>query len=304
MSLPLPVNLPINLPKPFRNTISLATRHEDTPEGVYEIGIDECGRGPMFGRLYAAAVVLPNDNSDNFAHHLMRDSKKITSRARRAEIAQYIRNACVSYSIQYVEHDTIDRVNVLQANMQAMHACVRDIIGNANERLGGQGPTVPTTNNGERLQRSLLFRSVYGTEVAKASYPHERPGGAPGCFATGDLSKEYGGSKYTLLVDGNYFKPCSVVVEEELVYVPYTTIEGGDNRYSAIAAASILAKDAHDTWIETMCDQYPALEERYGMRSHVGYGTRRHLDGIAAHGITQWHRRTFGLCKTAPLNPI
>jgi len=140
--------------------------------------------------------------------------------------------------------------------------------------------------------------------------------------------------KYTLLVDGNYFKPCWVVVEEELdaksddrrsfdfgrnggepflrkkeahpslVYVPYTTIEGGDNRYSAIAAASILAKDAHDTWIDAMCDQHPALEERYGMRSHVGYGTRRHLDGIATHGITQWHRRTFGLCKTAPLNPI
>ena len=244
--------LSVNLPKPFRNTISLATRHEDTPEGVYEIGIDECGRGPMFGRLYAAAVILPihstgGDNSDSFAHHLMRDSKKITSRARRAEIAQYIRDACVAYSIQYVEHDTIDRVNVLQANMQAMHACVRDVIGKSTEL----------------------------------------------------------GSKYTLLVDGNYFKPCSVVVgEEELVYVPYTTIEGGDNRYSAIAAASILAKDAHDTWIETMCDQHPALEERYGMRSHVGYGTRRHLEGIATHGITQWHRRTFGLCKTAPLNPI
>lgn len=242
----------MSLPKPFRNTISLATRHEDTPEDVYEIGIDECGRGPMFGRLYAAAVVLPYDSesdkseSDSFAHHLMRDSKKIASRARRAEIAQYIRDACVSYSIQYVEHETIDRVNVLQANMQAMHACVRDVIGRPN--------------------RSCV--------------------------------------DYTLLVDGNYFKPCSVVVGEELVYVPYTTIEGGDNRYSAIAAASILAKDAHDTWIETMCDQYPALEERYGMRSHVGYGTRRHLDGIAEHGITQWHRRTFGLCKTAPLNPI
>ena len=56
------VNLPVPLPKPFRNTITLATRHEDTPEGVYEIALDECGRGPMFGRLYAAAVVLPQDS--------------------------------------------------------------------------------------------------------------------------------------------------------------------------------------------------------------------------------------------------
>ena len=260
------------MPKPFRNTITLATRHEDTPEGVYEIALDECGRGPMFGRLYAAAVVLPQDSEaytsfpasspkgtglrppfrdplgSNFAHHLMRDSKKITSRARRAEIAQYIRSESVAYSIQYAEHDVIDKINVLQANMQVMHACVRDVIGQMNN----------TSTN----------------------------------------------TKYTLLVDGNYFKPCSVVVGEELVYVPYTTIEGGDNRYSAIAAASILAKDAHDTWIGTMCDQYPALEERYGMRSHVGYGTRRHLEGIATHGITQWHRRTFGLCKTADVNPV
>ena len=272
---PLPVNLPVNLPKPFRNTISLATRHEDTPEGVYEIALDECGRGPMFGRLYAAAVVLPYDSNserkirnenggslsifpsiaeeyDSFAHHLMRDSKKIASRARRAEIAQYIRSESVAYSIQYAEHDVVDKINVLQANMQVMHACVRDVIEQMNKQESN------TSTN----------------------------------------------TKYTLLVDGNYFKPCSVVVGEELVFVPYTTIEGGDNRYSAIAAASILAKDAHDTWIETMCDQYPALEARYGMRSHVGYGTRRHLEGIAEHGITQWHRRTFGLCKTAPLNPI
>lgn len=246
------VNLPV--PKPFRNTIILETRHEDTPEGVYEIAIDECGRGPMFGRLYAAAVVLPLDHvcdrdiDSNFAHHLMRDSKKITSRTRRAEIAQYIRSKSVAYSIQYAEHDVVDKINVLQANMQVMHACVRDVIGQMN---------IQDTNQ-----------------------------------------------KYTLLVDGNYFKPCSVVSGEELVYVPYTTIEGGDNRYSAIAAASILAKDAHDTWIGEMCDQYPALEERYGMRSHVGYGTRRHLEGIATHGITQWHRRTFGLCKTVDVNPV
>jgi ribonuclease HII len=244
----------VSLPKPFRNTITLATRHEDTPEGVYEIALDECGRGPMFGRLYAAAVVLPlgqdrgNGSDSSFAHHLMRDSKKITSRARRAEIAQYIRSESVAYSIQYAEHDVVDKLNVLQANMQVMHACVRDVIEQMNN----------TSTN----------------------------------------------TKYTILVDGNYFKPFSVVSGEELVYVPYTTLEGGDNRYSAIAAASILAKDAHDTWIEQMCDQYPALEERYGMRSHVGYGTRRHLEGIATHGITQWHRRTFGLCKTAALNPV
>ena len=45
---------------------------------THEIGVDEAGRGPLFGRVYTAAVVLPKDNT--FNHELMRDSKKITSK--------------------------------------------------------------------------------------------------------------------------------------------------------------------------------------------------------------------------------
>ena len=41
-----------------------------------EIGIDEAGRGPMFGRVYAAAAVLPK--TDNYNHDLMKDSKKFS----------------------------------------------------------------------------------------------------------------------------------------------------------------------------------------------------------------------------------
>lgn len=43
----------------------------------YEIGVDEVGRGPMIGRVYTAAVILPKDN---FKHHLMKDSKRFTSK--------------------------------------------------------------------------------------------------------------------------------------------------------------------------------------------------------------------------------
>ena len=43
-----------------------------------EIGVDEVGRGPMFGRVYCAAVVLPKDNS--FKHEMMKDSKKFHSK--------------------------------------------------------------------------------------------------------------------------------------------------------------------------------------------------------------------------------
>ena len=45
---------------------------------IYEIGVDEAGRGPLFGRVYSAAVVLPKD--DTFNHAIMKDSKKFTSK--------------------------------------------------------------------------------------------------------------------------------------------------------------------------------------------------------------------------------
>ena len=49
-------------------------------ENKYEIGVDEVGRGPMFGRVYTAAVVLPKDNFD---FSLMKDSKKFTSKKKK-----------------------------------------------------------------------------------------------------------------------------------------------------------------------------------------------------------------------------
>ena len=45
---------------------------------MLEAGIDEAGRGPLFGRLYVAAAILPQDRS--FDHSLMRDSKKLSER--------------------------------------------------------------------------------------------------------------------------------------------------------------------------------------------------------------------------------
>ena len=79
--------------------------------------------------------------------------------------------------------------------------------------------------------------------------------------------------------------------------IPHTTVEGGDNKYASIAAASILAKVERDRYITELCEQNPTLSEYYGIDSNKGYGAKRHLDGIKAHGITIWHRRSFGICK-------
>jgi len=82
------------------------------------------------------------------------------------------------------------------------------------------------------------------------------------------------------------------------------TVVGGDSKYSSIAAASILAKDARDAHIETLCASYPELVARYEINSNKGYGTARHMAGIREHGISQFHRRSFGLCKSSEIRPV
>jgi len=78
----------------------------------------------------------------------------------------------------------------------------------------------------------------------------------------------------------------------------------GDNTYSVIAAASILAKNAHDEYIFELCEKYPDLKRKYDLHNNVGYGTKKHMEGIREHGITQWHRKSFGVCKNSIVNEI
>jgi ribonuclease HII len=215
-------------------------------ETAIEIGVDEAGRGPMFGRLYVAAVVLPKDAS--FKHEDMKDSKKFHSAKKIQQMAEYIRANSLAWTVQYVEADVIDEINILQSVFRVMHECCRNII----ETKGCQRETT------------------------------------------------------MLLIDGNGFAPMRQYDDaaESIVEWKYTTIEGGDNTYSAIAAASILAKVARDQYIEDLCNAYPELDTRYGLRKNKGYGTKQHLAGIAEHGVSQWHRRSFGVCKTATIAPV
>ena len=103
---------------------------------------------------------------------------------------------------------------------------------------------------------------------------------------------------YHLLIDGNDFTPFNnISLQKGFVPVPSTCIEGGDNTYSAIAAASILAKVARDTYIEELCKEQPLLDEQYGILKNKGYGTKIHMDGIKQPGISEFHRKSFGVCK-------
>jgi len=195
-------------------------------KGMLEAGIDEAGRGPLFGRLYVAAVILPQDRS--FDHALMRDSKKISER-KRLIAYDYIRENAIDYSIAFLDEQKIDEINIFRATQKGMHEAVSQL---------------------------------------RVTPQH-------------------------LLVDGSHFN--TYFRDNRLI--PHTCIEGGDDKYTPIAAASILAKVSRDKYIESLCDKYENLEIFYNLRNNKGYGTEAHRKGIEKHGITQWHRKSFGICK-------
>ncbi len=71
------------------------------------------------------------------------------------------------------------------------------------------------------------------------------------------------------------------------------TVVDGDALFLPIAAASILAKVEHDKWLQDRCAAEPVLATNYDMLSCKGYGTARHREGIAVHGLHVDHRRRF-----------
>ena len=201
-------------------------------KGELEVGLDEAGRGPMFGRVYVAAVIIPQD--DSYEHSLMRDSKKLSEK-KRLYAFDYIKENAIDWVIHYKDEKYIDEHNIFASNYTAIHEAVN----------------------------KLLVKPDH------------------------------------LLVDGNYFKPCMYNNDD---YISHTTVVKGDNKYTPIAAASILAKVARDKYIEEMCEKYPLLDEYYAIKSNKGYGSKKHMEGIKKYGISPWHRKSFGICNTSKIN--
>ena len=101
-----------------------------------------------------------------------------------------------------------------------------------------------------------------------------------------------------LAVDGNRFLTnCSFPPTDlEDDTIPFTLVKGGDNKYRNIAAASILAKTHRDEYISKLIEKTPDFK-KYGWETNMGYGTKKHMEGISKYGITQYHRKSFKPCN-------
>ena len=222
---------------------------------IIEIGSDEAGRGPLFGRVYCGAVVLPKD--DSFDHFKMKDSKKFHSKKKIEDVAEYIKQSSIAWSVKFADESKIDEINILQATQFAMHEAINDV----------------------KKQMIKMYSEINGEINGE--------------------NKELKMDNILLLIDGNYFNPLQHfnTTTKQFDTMNHVLVEGGDNKYTAIAAASILAKTERDKYIEELCINNPELIHRYGIDSNKGYGAKKHMDGIKQYGITKWHRRSFGICK-------
>ena len=89
------------------------------------IGIDEAGRGPLIGRVYAGAVIIDIDIEDNI-NSIITDSKKM-SKKKRGIAYEYIVNN-LKYGVGYADEKEIDDINILQATKKAMERAIEDIV--------------------------------------------------------------------------------------------------------------------------------------------------------------------------------
>ena len=84
-----------------------------------EAGCDEAGRGSLAGPVFAAAVILPPD----FSHPLLNDSKQM-SKVQRYLLRNVIEQHAIAWAVALSEVEEIDRINILNASILAMHRAV------------------------------------------------------------------------------------------------------------------------------------------------------------------------------------
>jgi len=93
-----------------------------------EIGIDEAGRGPLIGRVYAGAVIWGKDTPENL---IINDSKKLSAKKRGLAL-EWIKSNVKAWGVGFAEPEEIDKINILEATKLAMDRAVQNLITNFN----------------------------------------------------------------------------------------------------------------------------------------------------------------------------
>jgi ribonuclease HII len=103
-----------------------------TVEKLLICGIDEAGRGPLAGPVYAAAVIL----GDHFNRAILDDSKKLNP-GRREEARRLLREEAMAWGVGWASHAEIDEINILRASLLAMKRAFGEMLKYENMERSG-----------------------------------------------------------------------------------------------------------------------------------------------------------------------
>ena len=182
----------------------------------YEVGIDEVGRGAIFGPVFSAAVVLSKKNGLILSRLGVKDSKKLTPKKRKF-LFPHIISLSTDISIGQASVKEIDRFNIRYATEFSIIRAVKKLKKPPTELM---------------IDGPLSLRSWKGIQ---------------------------------------------------------RNIISGDNKFTSIAAASIIAKVTRDDLMERLEKIYTG----YFIFKNKGYGTKEHFSALRERGPTNLHRKSF-----------
>ena len=137
-----------------------------SPNGEILIaGVDEVGRGSIFGPVVAAAVVLPLSKIPQLIELGVKDSKKLSAK-RREELVEPIQQMVVSWQIQEASVSEIDHLNILHASLLAMNRAVDNLKPCPDLCLIDGNFPLPKT---ELVQRNIVKGDSLSSAIASAS---------------------------------------------------------------------------------------------------------------------------------------
>ncbi len=261
---------------------------------THVIGTDEVGRGPLCGPVVACAAMCKDPNfeiPENLQKQfdLIRDSKKLSEK-QREEIFDFI-GEHFYLGLGLCDHETIDRINILEASFLAMKKAVSELNRNMEHEAENMEHKIEIAKNELSLRecnRSKQSRTMLSSGSPRISeYRNTRDDENTISDASCSMLHV---PHYIILVDGNKTIP-------NLSMEQYAVI-GGDKLVKSISAASIVAKVTRDRMMKEFALLYP----QYGLEKHMGYGTKVHMQALLEHGPCPIHRKSFGPVKRALKN--
>lgn len=131
---------------------------------LVEAGLDEAGRGPLAGPVYAAAVILPKD----FHHPLLNDSKQMTEKHRDI-LREVIEREAVAWAVEAVSPEEIDKLNILRASITGMQRAVLRLDSRPEFLLVDGNKFYPFEGYGFKDFRTVVHGDATYASIAAAS---------------------------------------------------------------------------------------------------------------------------------------